>query len=129
MADIHDRGRALGARLLAPRSKGGKGLELVITASTGETYDNNTGAVIATVEDRPGSGLRVNYKARDIDGARVLASDYRLLVSPVRLDGSDMPTPSPANTVLFDGTRYQIVSIEPWNYAGVTCGYALQVRA
>lgn len=31
MADIYDRSRAMAIRMLAPRSKGGKGLELRLT--------------------------------------------------------------------------------------------------
>ncbi len=43
MTDIYDRAKASAARMLAPRSKGGKGLELSLIRITAGEYDPEIG--------------------------------------------------------------------------------------
>lgn len=127
MADIHDRGRALAIKMLAPRTKG-KGLELTLRSKTVGEYNPETGGQDTVWTDSIGSGLRTNYRQDDIDDTYILQGDVRMLVSPVTSTGADMPPPTTNDVIVFDGSEYNIISIGPWDYAGVTCGWALQCR-
>ena len=127
MADIYNRARKTAIRMLAPRSKGGKGLELVLRRETLGEYDPDnpapTGELIVN-----GSGFREEYESRYIDGTLIVLGDVKLLVSPVQLDGTAMPQPQNADQIIFDGTQYTVIRVAPWNYAGVDIGFELQVR-
>ena len=127
MADIHDRGRALAIRMLAPRTKG-KGLELNLRKKWVGEYNPETGGQETTWTDNVGSGLRTRYQQKDIDNTYILQSDLRMLISPIKLDGTDMPEPSTNDVILFDGSEYNIINVGTMNYAGVVCGYQLQLR-
>lgn len=127
MPDIHDRGRALAIRMLAPRPQG-KGLGLVLRKKTVGEYNPETGGQDVVWTEANGSGLRTNYDQQDIDGSYILQGDARILLSPTAEDGSDIPEPSTNDVILFDGSGYNIIRVGPWDYAGVTCGYELQCR-
>lgn len=127
MPDIHDRGRSLAIRMLAPRPKG-KGLELVLRKKTVGEYNPETGGQETTWAETDGSGLRTNYSQEDIDDTYILQCDVRILLSPVTLDGSDMPTPSTNDIIVFDTSSYNVINVGPWRYANVTCGFELQCR-
>lgn len=127
MPDIHDRGRALAIRMLAPRTKG-KGLALTLRKKTVGEYNPDTGGQDVVWTETDVSGLRTNYDQQDIDGSYILQGDTRILLSPVSADGSDIPEPSTNDVILFDGSEYNIIRVGPWDYAGVTCGYELQCR-
>lgn len=128
MPDIYDRAKATATRLLAPRSAGGKGLALTLKRTTQGEYDPGTGGSTPTVEVFDGSGFRENYKQSDIDGTRIKQGDFKILISPVLLDGSNMPQPKSLDTIAFDGDTYTIQSVDPWNYAGLAVGFSVQAR-
>lgn len=129
MPDIYDRGRALAARMLKPRSQGEKGLEITLTQNEYGEYDPATGGqAIVKTDTVDGSGFRKDYKIDDIDGTYILAGDFQLLVSPVTLSGADMPMPKNPDVITFDGMDYVVVRTLPMNYAGLVCGYKVQVR-
>lgn len=129
MADIYDRAKAQAARVLAPRGLGGKGLELTLIRTVPGEYDPATGATTPdTVTNYTGSGLRENYKAQDIDSSLIKAGDVRLMISPVLLNGSDMPEPTTSDKILFDGDTYTIQAVEPGDYAGLACFFYAQAR-
>lgn len=128
MTDIYDEAKALAAEMLAPRSRGGNGLELTLVRSTAGEYDPSTGGSTPTIESFEGSGFRENYKQSDIDGTRVKQGDFKILVSPVLLDGSDMPQPKSLDTITFDGETYTVQSVDPWDYAGLAVGFSVQAR-
>lgn len=127
MADIHDRGRALAIKKLAPRPKG-MGLKLILAHGEAGEYNPETGGQDYVWTNADGSGLRTNYEQKDIDDTYILQGDVRMLVSPVTLNGQDMPDPSTNDVIQFDGSTYNVVHVGPWDYAGVTCGWALQCR-
>lgn len=127
MPDIHDRGRALAIRMLAPRPEG-KGLGLVLRKKTVGEYSPEKGGQDVVWTEINGSGLRTNYDQQDIDGSYIEQGDTRILLSPTAEDGSDIPEPSTNDVILFDGSEYNIIRVGPWNYAGVSCGYELQCR-
>ncbi|MFK3794725.1 hypothetical protein [Pseudomonas sp. NPDC088444] len=128
MADIYDRAKASAARNLAPRSKGGKGLELTLVRTTPGQYDPGTGSSTPTVENFQGSGLRESYKQSDIDGTRIKQGDFKILISPLLLDGTDTPLPKTQDKVIFDGDTYTVQDVTPWDYAGLAVGFSVQAR-
>jgi len=128
MPDIYDRAKASAARMLAPRSKGGKGLELSLLRVENGEYDPATGTGGETVTTFEGSGFRENYSLKDIDGSLVKQGDVKILVSPLLLDGADMPSPATQNKLLFDGETYTVQAVDPWSYAGLVVGFSVQAR-
>lgn len=129
MADIYDRGRVLAVRMLAPRAKGGKGAELTITRTVKGPRNPDTGATSDVVTTYPGSGLRETYQQKDIDGSNIKAGDVKFIVSPVQLDGTDMPQPMTVDKILFGGKVYGVVQVNPWDYVGLAVGFEVQARA
>lgn len=127
MPDIYDRAKALATRMLAPRSKGGKGLELVLRREIIGEYDPDALAVPSELVVN-GSGFREEYDNKYVDGTLIVRGDVKLLVSPVQLDGADMPSPLSNDRIHFDGTTYTVIAAGPWNYAGLAVGFELQVR-
>lgn len=127
MSDIHDRGRAMAIRMLAPRPKG-KGVQLAIISNSEEGFEPELGEVAADTAVKEGSGLRISYEARHIDGTIIKRGDWKVIVSPVLLNGADMPEPKLTDTLEILGDAYQIINVDSWNYAGVQCGYELQAR-
>ncbi|BBP60362.1 hypothetical protein [Pseudomonas sp. St316] len=127
MPDIYDRAKATATRMLAPRSKGGKGLELVLRRETQGEYDPDAPTAPSELVVN-GSGLREEYDSKYIDGTLIIRGDVKLLVSPVQLSGEDMPTPQNDDKITFDGTVYTVIAASPWNYAGLSVGFELQVR-
>lgn len=129
MPDIYDRSKALAARMLAPRSKGGKGLEMTLTRTVKGPRDPDTGGSSTVITNYQGSAFRDRYAKTDIDGTLIKASDVKLLISPVLLDGTDTPDPTTQDAILFDGKKYTIAAVSPWNYAGLAVGFEVQARS
>lgn len=127
MPDIYDRAKALASRMIAPRSKGGKGLELVLRRETLGEYDPDAPQAPSELVVN-GSGFREEYDNKYIDGTLIVRGDVKLLVSPVQLSGADMPIPLSNDRIQFDGTTYTVIAVGPWNYAGLVVGFELQVR-
>jgi len=127
MPDIYDRAKGLATRMLAPRSKGGKGLELVLRRETLGEYDPDAPSAPSELVVN-GSGFREEYDEKYIDGTLIVRGDVKLLVSPVQLNGADMPLPLSNDRIQFDGTAYTVIAVGPWNYAGLAVGFELQVR-
>lgn len=127
MPNIHDRGRALAIRMLAPRPQG-KGLGLTLRQKSVGEYNPDTGGqeTVWTVVD--GSGLRTTFDLKDIDNTYILEGDVEILMSPVKLDGTDMPQPSTNDLIDFDGSSYNVVGVRPGDYAGVECFYKAHCR-
>ena len=128
MTDIYDRAKRTAARLLAPRSRGGKGLEMTLRRTTTGDYDPATGGVSVTTVDYAGSAFRDSYSRAEIDGTLIRADDAKLLLSPIQLDGTDLPSPEQQDRIIFDGNVYSIVAVRPWNYAGLAVGFEVQAR-
>jgi len=128
MPDIYDRAKASAARMLAPRSRGGKGLELSLVRITTGEYDPETGTTPVTTTQYDGSGFRENYRQQDIDGSRIKQGDVKILISPLLLDGTDTPQPISQDKILFDGDTYTVQNVEPWDYAGLAVGFSVQAR-
>lgn len=117
-------------RMLAARPTG-KGAPLVLRVITPGVRNPATGTTPPpTTDNYTGSGLRTQYKSRDVDGTQIRAGDVRLIVSPVLANGSDMPTLQPGQRVQFDGGQwYTVQNTSAWDYAGVSIGFVVQGRA
>ncbi|WKL69423.1 hypothetical protein Q1Z72_12480 [Pseudomonas qingdaonensis] len=129
MADIYDRSRALAVRMLAPREKGGKGAAMMLQRRQQGAYDPVAGGATTVTVNHAGSALRDAYAQKDIDGTRIKQGDVKLLVSPQKLDGTDLPVPTTQDQVIFDGRTYTLITVVPWNYAGLDVGFEVQARA
>lgn len=129
MPDIYDRSKALAVRMLAPRSKGGKGLEMTLIKSVKGPRDPDTGGATTASTNYAGSAFRDTYEQKDIDGTLIKIGDVKFLVSPVQFSGSDMPQPATQDKILFDGKLYTVIQVNPWNYAGLAVGFEVQARA
>ncbi|NMY08523.1 hypothetical protein HBO38_08680 [Pseudomonas veronii] len=128
MADIYDRAKATATRMLAPRSRGGKGLELSLMRVTTGEYDPEVGGSPVLTEQFDGSGLRQNYRQQDIDGSLIKQGDVKILISPALLDGADTPQPVTLDKIVFDGDTYTVQHVDPWDYAGIAVGFSVQAR-
>lgn len=128
MTDIYDRAKASAARMLAPRSEGGKGLALTLTKTTAGAYNPATSSSTNTTAAYSGSGFRSEYELKDIDGILIKQGDVEILVSPLQISGSDMPAPASGDTITFDGVVYSVMSVQPWNFAGLAVGFQVQAR-
>ena len=129
MADIYDRSRALAVRMLAPRGKGGKGAEMTLQRRQQGAYDPIAGGAATVTVSHAGSAFRDTYAQKDIDGTRIKQGDAKLLISPQKLDGTDLPMPTTQDQVIFDGKTYTLIAVVPWNYAGLDVGFEVQARA
>lgn len=128
MPDIHDRGRALAIRMLAPRTKG-KGLALTLRKKTVGEYNPETGGQDTVWTEIQGSGLRTGFDLQDIDNTYILEGDVEILMSPAMLDGvTDMPQPSTNDVIVFDGSSYNVIGVRPGDYAGLNCFYKAHCR-
>lgn len=128
MPDIHDRGRALAIRMLAPRTQG-KGLGLVLRKKTVGEYNPETGGQDVVWTEYQGAGLRTTFDLKDIDNTYILEGDVEILMSPTMLDGvTDMPQPSTNDIIVFDGGSYSVISVRPGDYAGLNCFYKAHCR-
>jgi len=128
MADIHDRGRALAIRMLAPRPQG-KGLGLVLRQKMVGEYNPETGGQDVAWDEYMGSGLRTSFDLQDIDNTYILEGDVEILVSPVLVDlVTDMPKPSTNDVIDFDGSSYNVIGVRPGDYAGLNCFYKAHCR-
>jgi len=128
MADIYDRSRALAVRMLAPRDRGGKGAEMTLLRRQQGAYDPVAGGSQTVIVNHLGSAFRDTYDQKDIDGTRIKQGDVKLLVSPEKLDGTVLPTPTTQDQMIFNGKTYTLVAVEPWNYAGLAVGFEVQAR-
>ena len=126
------RARATAARMLAPKSKGGKGQVVTLhqPASDG-TFDpaTETTSGATPAQDHAGSGVETKYDARSIAAGLVQAGDVKFLLSPVKLDGSPMPEPAADSwTLTKGGQTWTIKLVTPTSPAGLDVMYELQLR-
>lgn len=125
------RARATAARNLAPVSRGGKGQEVTLHQPAVTTYDpaTDTTVVVTPAQDHDGSGIETKYDAESVAAGLVAAGDIRLLLSPLKTDGSPMPQPVADSWTLTkaDGD-WTIKRVTPTSPAGVVVMYELAVR-
>lgn len=125
------RARATASRMLAPVSRGGKGQEVTLHQPAVTSYDpaTDTTTVVTAAQDHIGSGVETKYDARSVAAGLVQAGDIKLLLSPVKLDGSEMPKPEADSWKLTkaDGV-WTVKLVTPTSPAGNVVMYEIQLR-
>ncbi|MBI5940661.1 MAG: hypothetical protein HY859_09565 [Caulobacterales bacterium] len=125
-----DRAQALAARKLAPKSAGGKGQAVTISATAASTYNPTTGRATAGAPSTQAcSGIEEAYRASLIDGALIKTGDKRFMLSPLKTDGTAITLPEAGHTLTYaDGTAWVIMAVEPFKPAGLLVYAYLQLR-
>lgn len=75
------------------------------------------------------SGVATQYNVREIDGVLIRADDMRLIISPLKTDGTAVLPPEPTHTYeLANGDVWNVVAVNPINPAGTPVAYIVQGR-
>jgi hypothetical protein len=91
----------------------------------------DTTTVVTPAQDHEGSGVEMAYSAQSIAAAAGLIAmgDIRLLLSPLKTDGSLMPDPvADSWTCTMGGKDYTIKRVTPTRPAGNVVLRELQLR-
>lgn len=133
MSTYDERAQALAARMLAPKSAGGKGQAVTYTFTVAGAYDTATGVAGAgatTTQDC--SGVEKSYDSGKIDGTQILEGDTEFVMSPLTVAGVlvSLPigVPSESTLTLADGSVRSVVRIAPKRPAGLLVSVTLQLR-
>ena len=133
MVDYDLRARAQAARMLAPKSRGGKGQEVTVRQpASGGTYDPATDSTTggSPAQDHTGSGVEENYSALTLASGAVAAGDIKFLLSPLKADGSAMSEPvADAWTITLGGKTWTIKKVDRIAPAELPAMFELQLRA
>lgn len=125
---MHERIRAMTIRQLGV-GKGGKGASATLYKTIDGEFNPSTGAFEeSTQAEYLGSGVRVNYTNFSYRNEAIEHGDFQLYLSPVLQSGEDCPEPKIDDTLLFLSDVYKVINLEPWNAAGIECGWKLQMR-
>lgn len=119
--------------MLAPVSRGGKGQVVTLTQpGTPGAHDPLTDIVTPGTDpvEHEGSGVEEQYDAFSVAQGVVAATDVKFLLSPLKLDGSDMPQPVADNwTLAYDGgPPMTIKRVKPIKPAGLVAYYELRLE-
>ena len=93
-------------------------------------YDTGTGGPRpggATV-DYEGTGVKLNYEQRDIDGTLINQSDQQLLLSPLQRNGAAMPLPVSGDQVLIGIAVYTVGIVADLQPTDTSVLFTLQLR-
>jgi len=110
----------------------GKGQAITLTTVTPGTYNPATGGVTnTTTATQSGFGAVIEWDARHIDGNLILATDKRLLLSPLNSAGAALTAPKLGDTVTdAAGVTYTLVApLKTLSPAGTVVMYDCNVRA
>lgn len=124
------RAAAQAARNLAPKSKGGKGqVVTVVIPSVGTVFDPISRKNIAGSPARhEGSGIELFYETREIDGKAILTGDTKLMLSPKKTNGEDMPVFDEKALIELSAGERQVVKVGRFAPAGLTVYFEVQLR-
>lgn len=105
-----------------------KGGVVTLRRVTTGAYDPDLGAAPTTTTEYDGTGVKVGYEARDIDGTTIQSGDEQLLLSPLQRDGAPMPAPTTADIVAIGASTYTIKSVNKTAPVDVAVLFTLQLR-
>lgn len=92
-------------------------------------YDPDLGGLgPGTTIDYLGTGLKLNYEQRDIDGTLIKQSDQQLLLSPLQRNGTPMPLPVSGDQVVIGVTVYTVGMVADLQPTDTSVLYTLQLR-
>lgn len=81
-----------------------------------------------TTIDYLGTGLKLNYEQRDIDGTLIKQGDQQLLLSPLQRNGAKMPLPVSGDQVVIGATVYTVGMVADLQPTDTSVLYTLQLR-
>lgn len=133
MSTYDERAQALAARMLAPKSQGGKGQQVTFVFTVPGTYNTQTGAVGAGgTTTQTCSGVEKAFDIAKIDGSQILSGDSEFVMSPLTVEGEVVVLPDDdsfeGKLTLEDGSERSIVVLAPKRPAGLLVGVKLQLR-
>lgn len=88
--------------------------------TTGPVYDPAEAAPV----DHPAVFVVLDYEDREVDGARILATDKRVLIAA----GGLAVEPKTSDRLIIGGTSHAIIQVKPFSPAGIIVVYELQAR-
>lgn len=126
MAGMHDRLRAMVIRQLSTKKQG---VPITFQQIIPGIYDPVTGGVSPAVTNTyNGSGVRVNYSEYAYKNTSIEAGDFQIYLSPVQVDGNEMPRPTAGDEFMFIDKIVRVINVQPFNDNAANCGWKLQVR-
>lgn len=90
--------------------------------------DPDTGKPEQTITDYTAAGIKFGYVAERIDGKLIQSGDQELLLSPLQLNGQQLPEPTTGDLVLINGAKYAIHNVAMLEPTDVPILYTLQLR-
>jgi hypothetical protein len=125
-----DRAQATAARVLAPKSAGGKGQQVTLEVTTPGKYDPTTGSTgSGSITRQVGSGIEEHFRSTQIDGSLIMVGDVRFMLSPLTTDGDLITTAVVDALVEYpDGRKWRVKGAEPFSPAGTLVYTMLHLR-
>jgi hypothetical protein len=74
--------------------------------------------------DHPAVFVVLDYEDREVDGARILATDKRVLIAA----GGLAVEPKPSDRLIIGGTSHAIIQVKPFSPAGIVVFWEAQTR-
>lgn len=90
--------------------------------------DPDTGKPDSETFNYVAAGVKLNYSADRIDGTLVQSGDQELYLSPLQLDGQQMPEPQTSDLVLIGAATFAVKSVAKVEPTNVPVLYMLQLR-
>lgn len=125
-----DRAQATAARVLAPKSAGGKGQQVTLEVTDQGAYDPTTGATgTGSITRQTGSGIEEHFRSTQIDGALIMVGDVKFMLSPLTTAGALITTAVVDALVEYpDGRKWRVKGAEPFAPAGTLVYTTLHLR-
>lgn len=137
MTAYDERARASADRMLAPKSRGGKGQVVKLEGLTAGAYDTSDAtAVVATAAAVYGSGVEEAYLTSRIDGSLIRAGDKKFHLGTAKLTsagastGQRLSAPVVDQTLVTfpDGSVWTVKNVESVSPAGLAVMWTLSLR-
>lgn len=151
--NTYDRFRAMAIRRLGLISEGGLGAPLIVSKIRMQYNPRTSENEEIVISSFTTSGLRNNYRRFDIDGTLIKETDVNFYVSPICTTEvpdpdwvpdieageteedrpsitveQDTPDISTTDEITFQNVKYKVITVRPWNHAGILIGYKVQGR-
>lgn len=100
------------------------GCQVTLTYAESQAYDPESGSSTKQGYAYTGTGVKLDYESKDIDGTNILSSDQRVLIAV------DIPVvPKAGNILLIGSKEWTVINSKPLDPGGEAVLYDVQVRA